>query len=583
MKQDTSFWTSIKQSIWPGLGLFGESYLLFSVGTLHPIWELLYSDCFDGDTCPKAITQSLTYSVVIGVIIGMIVIGLAANHIGRRNGSILTASLMSFGSIGMTFSSLLFPHKPGILFTLMSVFLFLFGVGVGGEYPLSASSASEKSMESLKLQQQNQQRLQGNMPTETAHQTQEPTACNKTLGRGKNVIMVFAMQGWGIVINSLTLTFLLLVTGQFGSQIVQDDYYYYDHGAGGQRLLNAMGNYNERSLLTIWQIIYAIGAIVLLYVLASRIIHLSESSVWAEDKEKRLEMEERSTYCGELKNPASLVNMGTIKHSGGEDMKDKDVSTDNPYIAHDAYSEISLHGVPSKTSLLFKFYGTRLFGTSTVWLAWDVAFYGNKLFQSSFLFALIGEDTTLLRVSAAATLNALVALAGYYAAAFVIDKTSVGRLRLQLYGFLVTGTLFCLCGVFQESMTSTWLVVLYLGSSFFGQCGPNCTTFLIPAEVFPTEIRTLCHGCSAAAGKVGALIAAVLFNFINEKDLFYVSGYCSYIACLITFMTIPETTTLDLNEQDVRWRMILDGKQDQYRGSATDIKHLSFLEKRWSE
>lgn len=63
----------------------------------------------------------------------------------------------------------------------------------------------------------------------------------------------------------------------------------------------------------------------------------------------------------------------------------------------------------------------------------------------------------------------------------------MGRLRLQQTGFVITGTLFLICGFLSERLSSGVLVCIYLGSSFFGQCGPNCTTFLIPAEVFPTE------------------------------------------------------------------------------------------------
>lgn len=36
----------------------------------------------------------------------------------------------------------------------------------------------------------------------------------------------------------------------------------------------------------------------------------------------------------------------------------------------------------------------------------------------------------------------------------------------------------------------------------------NTTTFVIPGEVFPTSVRATCHGASAAAGKVGAVIGA---------------------------------------------------------------------------
>ena len=124
---------------------------------------------------------------------------------------------------------------------------------------------------------------------------------------------------------------------------------------------------------------------------------------------------------------------------------------------------------------------------STLYLQYITAFYGNKLFQSTFLLALTGENATLTQISGASAINAFVALLGYYAAALIVDKPTIGRLRLQQTGFVITGTLFLICGFLSEHLSSTTLVIIYLGSSFFGQCGPNCTTFLIPAEVFPTE------------------------------------------------------------------------------------------------
>ena len=121
---------------------------------------------------------------------------------------------------------------------------------------------------------------------------------------------------------------------------------------------------------------------------------------------------------------------------------------------------------------------------------------------------------------------------------------------------------------------------MYFGSSFFGQCGPNCTTFLIPTEIFPTEMRTMCHGISAAAGKVGALLAAVMFNYLSESQMFLFSGYCSFLAFFITFMTLPESS-FDLHELDKKWRMTIGGKLDEYYGAASELRHLSVWE-RWS-
>ena len=53
---------------------------------------------------------------------------------------------------------------------------------------------------------------------------------------------------------------------------------------------------------------------------------------------------------------------------------------------------------------------------------------------------------------------------------------------------------------------------MYFLSSFFNQFGPNCVTFLVAAEVYPTPIRATAHGFSAASGKLGALLAAILNN-----------------------------------------------------------------------
>eukprot|EP00548_Thalassiothrix_antarctica_P008441 CAMPEP_0194136946 /NCGR_PEP_ID=MMETSP0152-20130528/6880_1 /TAXON_ID=1049557 /ORGANISM="Thalassiothrix antarctica, Strain L6-D1" /LENGTH=257 /DNA_ID=CAMNT_0038833779 /DNA_START=925 /DNA_END=1695 /DNA_ORIENTATION=- len=194
--------------------------------------------------------------------------------------------------------------------------------------------------------------------------------------------------------------------------------------------------------------------------------------------------------------------------------------------------------------LLLDWYGTRLFGTSAVWFLWDVTFYGNKLFQSTFLLAISSssssnsEGTSLLSFYIAATMNAFVAVMGYIGAAFLLD--TIGRYRLQQYGLFVVGTLFLLCGYLLNYLPSWCLILLYFTSSFVGQLGPNATTFIIPAEIFPTKQRTLCHGIAAASGKVGALFAAMFFHRLPRTDtMFLVCGYLSFLACCITFYTIP--------------------------------------------
>jgi PHS family inorganic phosphate transporter-like MFS transporter len=59
-------------------------------------------------------------------------------------------------------------------------------------------------------------------------------------------------------------------------------------------------------------------------------------------------------------------------------------------------------------------------------------------------------------------------------------------------------------------------VFLYCLTNFFQNFGPNTTTFVIPGEVFPTRYRSTAHGISAASGKFGAIIAQVGFARLRD-------------------------------------------------------------------
>lgn len=648
----SSIRTWFHDAAWPGMGLFGESYLLFSVGTLKPIWGLLYPDCFAGSSyadgidgspvCSDRLLRCITYSIVIGVIVGMIALGTLANRIGRRAGSIATASLMAFGAIGLSLVTVLLNSVPSKLFMVMSTLLFCFGVGVGGEYPLSAATANERAMEEIRARSTKGVEEQGiemtgvnrsaekngrskdlifgrsRMSEDGKRQIPEPVETQEpseqehqglVFKRGRRVLLTFTMQGVGIFFNALVLSLLILITNQMGSKSKagedDDDYFGMDddyvNDAGGGYL---SGSYDPIALLAIWQSTYAIGAVILIYVLLSRIVYLKESDVWSSDKAMREdENTENFTILRKpelFESPISSIGANRRREESRDErnvagsfgaigiasslspLTDVGISFD--------YNGETLREVPSTTSegdrnstanyLLIKNYGYRLVGTSASWLLWDVAFYGNKLFQSSFLVALFGEGVTLFELTTAAAINALIALFGYFAAAIIIDHPSVGRFNLQIWGFFLTGTLFVCCGFMKDNISRGWLVMLYFFSSFFGQCGPNATTFLIPAEIFPTECRTMCHGISAAWGKVGALLAAVVFNHVDDVQLFLVSGYCSFAACVITFLTIPETTSLDLYEVDRKWRMILAGRKGDYVGLANSPQYLSYMERR---
>ena len=533
------------RSFWPGLGLFGESYILFSVGILKPLWQILYPDCFiEFETCSPRLLNALSYASIAGIIVGMVVIGYFANIIGRRPGSILTASLMSIGAIGLT-AITLFISRADALFSAHVIFLFIFGIGVGGEYPLAASIASENSL----VSSQEKDGIYVQMKDLPTH--------SSTFSRGQDVQLVFTMQGMGILANCMVFTLLLACSGQTNDQ------------------------YSSRSLLLVWQSNYAVGTIILLYVLVSRTLYSEESEIWKTNKElldtQKVPSSKSFDVVKKLPPPIEESPSTLSVNTGVSSLSAPSVVAPFDDFVGNMSSESTDEGEIDRTSLILRMYGVRLLGVCASWFLWDISFYGNKLFQSSFLLTMTGEETSLLQFAGASTLNAAVALVGYLGAALLLD--TVGRSNLQSIGFFVTGVLFIFCGLGESKLGSNALVFLYLASTFFGQLGPNATTFLLPAEAFPTDVRTLCHGLAAASGKVGALSAAVLFNYTKEVDMFLISGYTSFVACVITIWAIPETRKLDLKELDKQWLMALEGKRHQYSGPANSADFLSLFEK----
>ena len=120
---------------------------------------------------------------------------------------------------------------------------------------------------------------------------------------------------------------------------------------------------------------------------------------------------------------------------------------------------------------------------------------------------------------------------------------------------------------------------MYFLSSFFNQFGPNAVTFLVAAEVYPTPIRATAHGFSAACGKMGALLAAVMYNYITTTQKFHVVPWFGLAGMLLTVLFLPDTTGLDLKEQERRWTYIRAGREQDYHGVAVHPKHLSWWER----
>ncbi len=204
---------------------------------------------------------------------------------------------------------------------------------------------------------------------------------------------------------------------------------------------------------------------------------------------------------------------------------------------------------PQKTTLR-AFLGDRrnlimILGTAGAWFLLDYAFYGNVISTPQIIGLLAPHATPMQATAWALIIFAVAAVPGYLASILLMDR--IGHRRLQIIGFAVMAASFGLIALIP-GMTRDVLpfLLLYGMSFFFIEFGPNCTTFVIPAEVFPTGGRTTGHGIAAGIGKLGAFAGTFLFPFISHagglKGAMMFAAGVSILGLVLTQMTLPETS-----------------------------------------
>jgi hypothetical protein len=159
-----------------------------------------------------------------------------------------------------------------------------------------------------------------------------------------------------------------------------------------------------------------------------------------------------------------------------------------------------------------------------------VTFYGQGLMNTSVVQGAVASTTGdaapmdhLLKSLEGTIYVVLIALPGYWLAVWTIDL--IGRFRLQVGGFVAETILFiilaaCYHTPLRTSARGAGFVIVYGLTYLAANWGPNTTTFVMPAEAFPTPARSTAHGFSAAMGKLGATAGSY-----GLLSMWY--GYCT--------------------------------------------------------
>jgi len=427
-----------------GMGFFTDAYDLFVIGIVVALlkteWNLSTGQ-----------VSWLNSATLLASAVGAIVFGRIADILGRKRIYGYEVLILAIGALASAFA----PN-----YTFLLICRIILGIGIGGDYPVSATIMSEYS----------------------GKQT-----------RGRMVGLVFAMQGAGLIVGPLVASILL------GSGI-SNDY--------------------------TWRILLALGAIPGLAVFYLR---------------RQIHETPRFAAAGGAHEEAAAA-IGAATGSAPAPRSAVESKARNPQSVLGGFMILAR----SRRMLLW------LIGTAGCWALLDFCYYGNTISTPEILKLLNPHASLLHNTLVQLGIFVVFAVPGYVVAILLLDKT--GRRSIQILGFGMMALMFLLIGIIPSVTTvALQFVLLYGISYFFTEFGPNTTTFIYPAEIFPVEVRTTGHGISAGAGKMGAFAGAFLFpdmlaSSLGVRGAEIVAGVVAAVGMLLTIALLPEPKGKTLEE-----------------------------------
>ena len=212
------------------------------------------------------------------------------------------------------------------------------------------------------------------------------------------------------------------------------------------------------------------------------------------------------------------------------------------------------------TALFSKKYIRRTILASVPWFLMDIATYGIGIFTPTIIATIItkhgsnyiGED--IFSIQGAALIDIFL-VAGLLINIFLVEKW--GRIKLQIIGFLgmTIGLIILALSIHIPKTHTIYIYLLFSGFimyNFLMNMGPNATTFILPAELFPTKLRATAHGFSAAFAKIGAvlgiLVMPVLMDNLGIFTTVLIISTATFAGFIITYFFRIETMGKSLEE-----------------------------------
>lgn len=484
-------WFHVKVCLVAGVGFFTDAYDIFAINIASTMLGYVY-----GHTKNQLSTnQSLGVKVAtpVGNLVGQLLFGWLADILGRKRMYGIELMIMIIATFGQALAG---QSSAVNVLGVIIVWRFIMGIGIGGDYPLSAIISSEFAA---------------------------------TRSRGRLMTAVFAAQGWGQLAAAIVG---MIVVRAYKDAILKAPFPCVDPIDHTWRLLIGLGCVpgvialyfrltipeTPRFTMDIERNI-ALATIDIENVLATgKSVHGEDAPVQRVTAPKATRADFRA-YFGQWKNMKVLI--GT------------------------AYSWFALD---------IAFYGLGLNNSSILTAINFGGLTSNKnssLYVYQNLFNNICVGNLILSIAGL--------IPGYWVSFLFIDSWGRKPIQLMGFTvltilFVIMGFAFDKLEN-TDTTNKRVFVFLYCLANFFQNFGPNTTTFVIPGEAFPTRYRSTAHGISAASGKLGAVISQVGFaqlvniggtnKFINHimeiLALFMLTG-------IFSTLLIPETKQRSLED-----------------------------------
>ncbi|KAJ1819077.1 hypothetical protein LPJ75_001275 [Coemansia sp. RSA 2598] len=170
-------WFHVKACLVAGIGFFTDSYDIFAINLCSLIMGYVYYANAEGDaknSTPTNIDMWVKGSTQLGCIIGQFVFGYLSDRLGRKRIYGVELIIIIVCTLGGSFAG---NTARGLsVYWVLFIWRFILGIGIGGDYPVSAIITSEFAT---------------------------------TKNRGAMIAAVFAMQGFGIVAAAIVAIIVL--------------------------------------------------------------------------------------------------------------------------------------------------------------------------------------------------------------------------------------------------------------------------------------------------------------------------------------------------------------------------------------